>query len=582
MIVLSRSKNARRPSAATHADSLVPSLRGAYRLLTSVLTDPYGSRTLPLGSFRPPRFPLPFHPLDARTAGKERPRCSCLWSPKGGSGTSVLAAACALVLAGAASRSALVDLDGDQPAMFGLGAEPATGLARLARRRAGGAHRRARSARRRGRRRRRAAPARHAGRGVLAPVPAAEAGAALGGRVARRSVPTVVDLRPAPTAGGASRARGRRRVARRRPRLLPRARGAPSARAALAPRRASCVSRSRARSSGRRDVAEVLGRPVLAEVPVRAADRARRRRRGAAARLPDRWPGPRSSARPARPARGPAAGGPHDGGTARIDRPMSSRRVHGRRRRTQQRVHRRLVAAGGLDRSTTRQHDRAGRSLAAAPARRAAARRGAAADARSVDVCSTTCATRSRPRARSSRCSPTRVSEIMVNGPGRAYVERAGRLEAVDCDLDAAGDRAPRRTGRRAARAAPRSRVADGRRPARRRVAAARRDPAARARRAVRHHPPLRRPRASRSTRSASTGARGAFLRWTGRGRDGTSLVSGGTSAGKTTLLQRARRRRSPPANASSRSRRPPSCGSRSRTSCGSRRGRPTPRARAR
>jgi pilus assembly protein CpaF len=29
------------------------------------------------------------------------------------------------------------------------------------------------------------------------------------------------------------------------------------------------------------------------------------------------------------------------------------------------------------------------------------------------------------------------VSEIMVNGPGRAYVERAGRIEAVDCDLDA-------------------------------------------------------------------------------------------------------------------------------------------------
>jgi cellulose biosynthesis protein BcsQ len=42
-----------------------------------------------------------------------------LWSPKGGSGTSVLAAACAIVLAG--DRGArLVDLDGDQGAVLGL------------------------------------------------------------------------------------------------------------------------------------------------------------------------------------------------------------------------------------------------------------------------------------------------------------------------------------------------------------------------------------------------------------------------------------------------------------------------------
>jgi cellulose biosynthesis protein BcsQ len=42
-----------------------------------------------------------------------------LWSPKGGSGTSVIAAACAIVLAG--DRGArLVDLDGDQAAVLGL------------------------------------------------------------------------------------------------------------------------------------------------------------------------------------------------------------------------------------------------------------------------------------------------------------------------------------------------------------------------------------------------------------------------------------------------------------------------------
>jgi MinD superfamily P-loop ATPase len=42
-----------------------------------------------------------------------------LWSPKGGSGTSVLAAACALVL-GRRGGARLADLDGDQPALFGL------------------------------------------------------------------------------------------------------------------------------------------------------------------------------------------------------------------------------------------------------------------------------------------------------------------------------------------------------------------------------------------------------------------------------------------------------------------------------
>jgi cellulose biosynthesis protein BcsQ len=43
-----------------------------------------------------------------------------LWSPKGGSGTSVLAAACAVVIS--AERAArLVDLDGDQAAVLGLG-----------------------------------------------------------------------------------------------------------------------------------------------------------------------------------------------------------------------------------------------------------------------------------------------------------------------------------------------------------------------------------------------------------------------------------------------------------------------------
>jgi len=51
-----------------------------------------------------------------------------LWSPKGGSGTSVLAAACAAVLARHGGVR-LADLGGDQPAIFGLGTDPDTGLA---------------------------------------------------------------------------------------------------------------------------------------------------------------------------------------------------------------------------------------------------------------------------------------------------------------------------------------------------------------------------------------------------------------------------------------------------------------------
>jgi len=50
-----------------------------------------------------------------------------LWSPKGGSGTSVLAAACAVVLA-RRGPCRLADLAGDQPAILGLGADPETGL----------------------------------------------------------------------------------------------------------------------------------------------------------------------------------------------------------------------------------------------------------------------------------------------------------------------------------------------------------------------------------------------------------------------------------------------------------------------
>jgi hypothetical protein len=51
----------------------------------------------------------------------------CFWSPKGGSGTSVIAAAAALVLA-RETDARIVDLSGDQPAVLGLAHDPVPGL----------------------------------------------------------------------------------------------------------------------------------------------------------------------------------------------------------------------------------------------------------------------------------------------------------------------------------------------------------------------------------------------------------------------------------------------------------------------
>ena len=51
----------------------------------------------------------------------------CFWSPKGGSGTSVVAAAAALVLA-RETDARIVDLAGDQPAVLGFAHDPVPGL----------------------------------------------------------------------------------------------------------------------------------------------------------------------------------------------------------------------------------------------------------------------------------------------------------------------------------------------------------------------------------------------------------------------------------------------------------------------
>src|SRR6478735_72483 len=67
--------------------------------------------------------------------GRSPPMLIALWSATGGSGTSVLTAACSLVLArqardaGHAAGVRVADLAGDLPAVFGLGADPHVGLA---------------------------------------------------------------------------------------------------------------------------------------------------------------------------------------------------------------------------------------------------------------------------------------------------------------------------------------------------------------------------------------------------------------------------------------------------------------------
>jgi hypothetical protein len=189
---------------------------------------------------------------------------SC-WSPKGGSGTSVFVAACVAVLA-RSGRARLADLDGDQPAILGLGADPAPGLRDWLR---VGPD----------------APADALERlavavtdeiellpaGPASPYGApAAAGAALAHALGSTGIPTVVDAgtaaTPAPAAAVAASGaqlvvvRGCYLALRRAVQLE-------------ATRQASgaVLVEEPGRSLGARDVADVLGLPVVAEVPVRAA-----------------------------------------------------------------------------------------------------------------------------------------------------------------------------------------------------------------------------------------------------------------------------------------------------------------------
>jgi pilus assembly protein CpaF len=203
-----------------------------------------------------------------------------------------------------------------------------------------------------------------------------------------------------------------------------------------------------------------------------------------------------------------------------------------------QRVHRRLVAAGGLESLEHLDgHDQPGRAFAVR-ARLAELLRDEApllTPARFDHLLRELYDEVSGLGPLEPLLADPAVSEVMVNGPGRAYVERAGRLEAVELDLDAAGivrlvERVVAPLGLRLDRASPMvdARLTDG----------------------SRLHaliPPLaldgpcvtiRRFRARPVGLDAFDvgGAPGAFLRWT-VAAGWNLLISGGTSAGKTTLL---------------------------------------------
>src|SRR5215218_5220756 len=126
------------------------------------------------------------------------------------------------------------------------------------------------------------------------------------------------------------------------------------------------------------------------------------------------------------------------------------------------------------------------------------------------------------------------VTEVMVNGPGRAYVERAGRLEPVVLDLDAAAivhlvERVVAPLGLRLDRSSP---MVDARLPDGSRLHAvipplAVDGPCVTVRRFGAESLPI-------AAFGVSPGA-DAFLRWA-VANGANVVVSGGTSAGKTTL----------------------------------------------
>ncbi len=401
-----------------------------------------------------------------------------LWSPKGGSGTSVFAAACALVLArGPGAR--LVDLGGDQPAIFGLGAEPGTGVAdwleagpgapsdaldRLAIEAAPGVA---------------LIPAGDPP-AALSPRPEAEAGAALAVALRDGPVPTLVDAGTAEAP--AARAllevsdvtlvvvRGCYLTLRRSVRhpALGRASGL-------------IVVEEPGRAIGAREIADVLGPPGHrpGAGPGGGGPRGRRRRpRASSARRagPPRDGSPASGRAPARPA--------GCGGVSRSARHAARRRwcPAAPRAPTARRLGGGRVVGRGVGAGP------APASRHAAPRSRSVARHRTGTPGSSASS-----PTRSPGSGRWSRCSRiASITEVMVNGTGGCFIERGGRLECRGTRPRRSRDPAHRRADPRPTRVAARPFVADGRRPPPGRFPAPRGDPTARARRSVRHDPTVR------------------------------------------------------------------------------------------
>jgi len=192
-----------------------------------------------------------------------------LWSPKGGSGTSVLAAACALVLAQRGDGARLADLDGDLPAILGLAADPPTGLADWL---TAGNEAPVDALARLG------VPAAPGvallPRGVtdraIAAIPAAHAGNALAAALGDGPVPTVIDAGRATTPAARAVVEGADiSIAVVRGCYLALRRGVHSP--LLARTTGVVLVEEPSRSLGAHEVADVLDRPVLARVPVRPA-----------------------------------------------------------------------------------------------------------------------------------------------------------------------------------------------------------------------------------------------------------------------------------------------------------------------
>lgn len=191
-----------------------------------------------------------------------------LWSPKGGSGTSVVAAACALVLARRGDVR-LADLAGDQPAIFGLASDPSPGLIDWL---AAGPEAPADALERLG------VPAspgvvllpRGEGDSPVAPVVAAEAGAALAVSLRDGPIPTVVDVGTAdsPAARAVVEVADTSVIVVRGCYLaLRRAVRSPIVGLAAG----TVLVEEPSRSLGPTEVRDVIDRPVLTRVPVRAA-----------------------------------------------------------------------------------------------------------------------------------------------------------------------------------------------------------------------------------------------------------------------------------------------------------------------